>query len=147
MLKRRALLDNREKKKNEGTLRKAPGQKRSATSPPKKAPAKKRKLVKNGKGVKEPTPPKEFALPPITQETEVIIEEPVNPAPHSISSGSGHVAGLNHSSTSLAVVARLENLAEEAASINHPDSSTPDVDAVEAVCAAPMEEAGAESQS
>ncbi|RVW31062.1 hypothetical protein CK203_093507 [Vitis vinifera] len=144
--KRRALLDNREKKKNEGTLRKAPGQKRSATSPPNKAPAKKRRLVKNGKGVKEPTPPKDFALPPITHETEVIIEEPVNPAPHSISSGSGHVAGLNHSSTSLAVVARLANLAKEAASINHPDSPNPDVDAVEAVCAAPMEEAGAESQ-
>ena len=97
--KRRALLDDREKRKNEGTLRKAPGQKRSAASPPKKAPAKKRKLVKNGKGVKEPTPPKEFAPPPITHEAEVIIEEPVNPAPHSISSGSGHVAGLNHSST------------------------------------------------
>ena len=56
--KRRALLDNREKKNNEGTLRKAPGQKRDADSPPKKNPAKKRKLVKNGKGVKEPTPPK-----------------------------------------------------------------------------------------
>ena len=40
--KRRALLDNREKKKNEGTLRKAPGQKRGADSPPNKAPAKKK---------------------------------------------------------------------------------------------------------
>ncbi|RVW84286.1 hypothetical protein CK203_036597 [Vitis vinifera] len=128
--KHRALLDDREKRKNEGTLRKAPGQKRGAASPPKKAPAKKRKLVKNGKGVKEPTPPKEFALPPITHEAEVIIEEPVNPAPHSISSGPGHVAGLNHSSTSLAAVARLANLAEEAASINHPGSPNPDVDAV-----------------
>ncbi|RVW75598.1 hypothetical protein CK203_059085 [Vitis vinifera] len=38
--KRRALLDDREKRKNEGTLRKAPGQKRSAASPPRKAPAK-----------------------------------------------------------------------------------------------------------
>ncbi|RVW83278.1 hypothetical protein CK203_039653 [Vitis vinifera] len=145
--KRRALLDNREKKKNEGTLRKAPGQKREADSLPKKTPAKKRKLVKNGKGVKEPTPPKEFAPPPITHEAEVMIEEPVNPAPHSISSGSGHVAGLNHSSTSFAAVARLANLAEEAASINHPDSRNPDADAAEAVCATPMEEAGAESQS
>ncbi|RVW81411.1 hypothetical protein CK203_035179 [Vitis vinifera] len=84
--KRRALLDDREKRKNEGTLRKAPGQKR-ATSPPKKAPAKKRKLVKNGKGVKEPTPPKEFA-------------------------------SANYSRGG--AVARLANLAEEAASINHP---------------------------
>ncbi|RVX02320.1 hypothetical protein CK203_028431 [Vitis vinifera] len=97
----------------------APGQKRGATSPPNKAPAKKRKLVKNGKGVKEPTPPKEFAPPPITHEAEY----------------------------SLAAVARLANLAEEAASINHPDSPNPDVDAAEAVCATPMEEAGAESQS
>ena len=95
--------------------------------------------------MKEPTPPKIFALPPITHEAEVIIEEPVNPAPHSISSGPGHVAGLNHSSTSLAVVARLANLIEEAASINHSGSPNPDADAAEAVCATPMEEAGAES--
>ncbi|RVW53146.1 hypothetical protein CK203_115778 [Vitis vinifera] len=136
-LKRRTLKNAERswiigEKKNEGTLHKAPGQKRGAASPPNKAPAKKRKLVKNGKGVKEPTPPKDFAPPPITHEAEVIIEEPVNPAPHSISSGSGHVAGLNHSSTSLAAVARLDNLAEEAASINHPDSPNPDVDAAEA---------------
>ncbi|RVW16116.1 hypothetical protein CK203_074336 [Vitis vinifera] len=55
--------------------------------------------------------------------------------------------GAEHSSTSLAAVARLDNLAEEAASINHPDSPNPDVDAAEAVCATPMEEVGAESQS
>ena len=102
-------------------------------------------MKKHGKDVKEPTPPKEFVPPPIIHEVEVMIEEPVNPAPHSISSGSGHLAGLNHSSTSLAAVARLANLADEAASINHPDSPTPDVDAVEAICAAPMEEAGSES--
>ena len=146
--KRRALLEDREKRKNEGTIRKAPGQKRGAPSPPKKTPAKKRKLVKkNGKDVKEPTPPKEFPLPPITHEADVMIEEPVNAAPHSISSGPGHVAGLNPSSTSLAPVARLANLAEEAASINHPGNANPDADAAEAVCATPTEEAGAESQS
>ncbi|RVW98438.1 hypothetical protein CK203_026752 [Vitis vinifera] len=146
--KRRLLVEDREKKKNEGTLRKAPGQKRDADSPPKKTPAKRRKLVKkHGKDVKEPTPPKEFAHPPIIHEAEVMIEEPVNPAPHSVSSGSGHLAGLNHSSTSLAAVAHLANLAEEAASVNHPDSRNPDADAAEAVCATPMEEAGAESQS
>ncbi|KAL6319199.1 hypothetical protein AAG906_013872 [Vitis piasezkii] len=136
--KRRALLEDREKRKNEGTIRKAPGQKRGADSPPKK---------KNGKDVKEPTPPKEFPPPPITHEADVIIEEPVNAAPHSISSGPGHVAGLHHSSTSLAAVARLANVAEEAASINHPGNLNPDVDAAEAVCATPTEEAGAESQS
>ncbi|RVW52638.1 hypothetical protein CK203_068767 [Vitis vinifera] len=105
--KRRLLLEDREKKKNEGTLRKAPGQKRDADSPPKKTPAKRRKLVKKmgREGREEPTPPMEFAPPPIIHEAEVMIEEPVNAAPHSISSGSGHLAGLNHSSTSLAAVA------------------------------------------
>ena len=103
--------------------------------------------MKNGKGVKELTPPREFTPPPIIHEAEVIIEEPVNPAPHSVSSGSRHIAGLNHSSTPLAAVARPANLAEEAASINHPDSPNPDVNAAEAICAAPMEEAGTESQS
>ncbi|KAL6349980.1 hypothetical protein AAG906_002087 [Vitis piasezkii] len=146
--KRRMLLEDREKRKNEGTIRKAPGQKRDAPSPPKKAPARKKRLVKkNGKGVKEPLPPKEFPPPQITHEADVIIEEPVNAAPHSISSGPGHVAGLNHSSTSLAAVARLANVAEEAASINHPGNLNPDADAAEAVCATPTEEAGAESQS
>ena len=101
--------------------------------------------MKNGKGVKEPTPPKEFAPSPITHEAGVIIGEPVNPAPHSISSGPRHVAGLNHSGTSLAAVARLANLAEEAASINHSGSPNPDTDAAEAVCATSMEEVGAES--
>nr|CAN79631.1 hypothetical protein VITISV_038057 [Vitis vinifera] len=123
--KRRALLEDREKRKNEGIIRKAPGQKRSAPSPPKKAPAKKRRLVKkNGKGVNEPLPPKEFPPPPITHEADVIIEEPMNAAPHSISSGPGRIAGLNHSSTSLAAVAHLANVAEEAASINHPGGSS-----------------------
>ena len=146
--KRPLLLEDREKKKNEGTLRKAPGQNRHADSPPEKIPAKRRKLVKkNGKDLKEPSPPMEFAPPPIIHEAEVMIEEPVNAAPHSISSGSRHLAGLNHSSTSLAAVACLANLAEEAASVNHPDSRNPDADAAEAVCATPMEEAGAESQS
>ncbi|KAL6338861.1 hypothetical protein AAG906_024011 [Vitis piasezkii] len=68
-------------------------------SPSTRSPEK-RKLVKNGKGVKEPIPPKEFVPPPITHEVEVMIEEPVNPTPPSISSGSGHVAGLNHSGPS-----------------------------------------------
>ena len=71
----------------------------------------------------------------------------MNATPHSISSGPGHVAGLNHSSTSLVAVARLASVAEEAASINHPGNLNPDVEAAEAICATPMEEAGAESQS
>ncbi|KAL6330818.1 hypothetical protein AAG906_009246 [Vitis piasezkii] len=55
--KRRALLEDRDKRKNEGTIRKAPGQKRGADSAPKETPAKKRKLVKKyGKDVKDPLP-------------------------------------------------------------------------------------------
>ncbi|KAL6322419.1 hypothetical protein AAG906_007973 [Vitis piasezkii] len=73
-----------------------------------------------------------------------MIEEPVNAAPHSISSGPGRIAGLNHSGPSLAVIARLANAAEEAASINRPGNLNPDADAVEA---SPTEEAGAESES
>ncbi|RVX18272.1 hypothetical protein CK203_006450 [Vitis vinifera] len=143
--RRRKLLEDRDQRKNEGTIRKAPGQKRGPDSPPKKTPAKRRKLVKkHGKDVKEPTPPKEFPPPQITYEGEVMIEEPVNAAPHSISSGPGRMSGLNHSGTSLAAVARLANVAEEAASINRPGNLNPDADAAETT---PLEEAGAESQS
>ncbi|RVW97256.1 hypothetical protein CK203_025969 [Vitis vinifera] len=113
--KRRLLLEDREKKKNEGTLRKAPGQKRDADSPPKKTPAKRRKLVKkNGKDVRSPLLPWNLLLRPL------------------FTRRSG---------------CALANLAEEAASVNHPDSRNPDADAAEAVCATPMEEVGVESQS
>ena len=143
--RRRKLLEDRDQKKTEGTIRKAPGQKRGPDSPPKKTSGKRRKLVKkHGKDVKEPTPPKEFPPPQITYEGEVMIEEPVNAAPHSISSGPGRISGLNHSGTSLAAVARLANVAEEAASINRPGNLNPDADAAETT---PLEEAGAESQS
>ncbi|RVW72265.1 Brassinosteroid LRR receptor kinase BRL3 [Vitis vinifera] len=57
------------------------------------------------------------------------------------------IQSCRHLSTSLAAVARLANLAEEVASVNHPDSRNPDADVAEAVCATPMEEVGAESQS
>ncbi|RVW43444.1 hypothetical protein CK203_070411 [Vitis vinifera] len=121
--KRRALLVDRERRKKEGTLRKAPGKKRSTSSPPTGAPTKKKKKTSNkGKEVKLSTPPKEFVRPPITYENEVTIKEPENPLPPSISSGPGHVAGLNHSGPSLSAAARLALLAEEAASINTPGS-------------------------
>ena len=153
--KRRALLDDREKRKKEGTLRKALGKKRSASSTPVGAPAKKKKKTSNkGKEVKLPTPPKEFVRPLITYEKEVTIKELENPLPPSISSGPGHVAGLNHSGSFLSAAARLAILAEEAASINTPGSPHPDAGAVEAVCAdvsplmaTPMGEMGAERQS
>ncbi|RVW85877.1 hypothetical protein CK203_035327 [Vitis vinifera] len=68
-----------------------------------------------------------------------MIEEPVNAAPHSISSGPGRMSGLNHSGPSLVAAARLANVAEEAASINRPGNLNPDADAAET---APLEEAG-----
>ena len=119
------------------------------------APAKKKKkTLDKGKEVKIPTPPNEFVIPPITYEKELTIQEPENPLSPSISSGPGHVAGLNHSGPSLSAAARLALLAEEAASINQPSSPHPDVDTVEAICAevlplmaTPMEEMGAENQS
>ncbi|RVW72593.1 hypothetical protein CK203_050605, partial [Vitis vinifera] len=130
-------------KKTEGTIRKAPGQKRGPDSPPKKTSGKRKLVKKHGKDVKEPTPPKEFPPPQTTYEGEVMIEEPVNAAPHSISSGPGRMSGLNHSGLPYAA-ARLANVAEEAASINRPGNLNPDADAAET---APLEEAGAESQS
>ena len=73
-----------------------------------------------------------------------MIEEPINAAPHSISSGPGRMSGLNHSGPSLVAAARLANVAEEAASINHPGNLNPDANAAETT---PLEEAGVESQS
>ncbi|RVW32665.1 hypothetical protein CK203_076528 [Vitis vinifera] len=79
-----------------------------------------------------------------TYEGEVMIEEPVNAAPHSISSGPGRMSGLNHSGPSLVAAARLANVAEEAASINRPGNLNPDADAAET---APLEEAGQKAKS
>ena len=108
---RKARLTDREVKRKEGLLRKAPSGKRFAPSPA-GAPAKKKKKVSlKGKEVKLPTPPKEFVIPPVTYEKEVTIQEPENPLSPSISSGPGHVAGLNHSGPSLSAAARLALLA------------------------------------
>ena len=152
--KRRALLDDRERRKKEGTLRKAPGQKRSASSPPAGAPAKKKKKTsEKGKEVEIPPPPKEVVIPPSTYVKEVTIKEPKNPVPVSVSSGPGHLAGLNHSGPSMPAAVRLALVVEEATSINQPSSPHPDADAAEASCAVvspsmatPMEEMGAENQ-
>ena len=153
--KRQALLDDREGRKKEGTLPKAPGKKRSATSLSGEAPAKKRKLVLHNKGkeIKLPTPPKELVIPPSTYVKEVTIREPKVPPLPSVSSGPGHLAGLNHSGPSQSVAERLTLLAEEATSINQPGSPHPDADATGASCAVasplsapPREEVGSESQ-
>ena len=152
--KHRALFDDRERRKKEGTLRKAPGKKRSASSPPAGAPAKKKKKIgEKGKEVEIPSPPKEVVIPPSTYVKEVAIKEPENPVPVSVSSGPGHLAGLNHSGPSMSAAGHLALVVEEATSINRPSSPHPDADAVKASCAAvsrpvatPMEEMGAENQ-
>ena len=135
-------------------MRKAPGGKRPASSPPAGAPAKKKKKVSNkGKEVKLPTPPKKFVIPPSTYVKEVTIREPEVPPLPSVSSGSGRLAGLNHSGPSLSVVGHLALLAEEATSINQPGSPHPDADTAGGSCAAasppmapPTEDMGAENQ-
>ncbi|RVX18521.1 hypothetical protein CK203_006778 [Vitis vinifera] len=142
--KRRALLDNREKKKTKEPFGRLPD--RNAAQPLlQKNSSEKEEAGEEWEGVKEPTPPKEFAPPPITHEAEVIIEEPVNPAPHSISSGSGHVAGLNHQYL-LAAVARLAIWLRK---LRPSTIRTPLLRMSMQLkpFATPMEEAGAESQS
>ncbi|RVW43992.1 hypothetical protein CK203_113537 [Vitis vinifera] len=89
-LKRLMLKDGEsswriEIRKNEGTIRKAPGQKRGPDLLQRKLQEKRKLVKKHGKDVKEPTPPKEFPPPQITYEGEVMIEEPVNAAPHILS--------------------------------------------------------------
>ena len=151
---RKARFNKREVKRQEGLLGKAPGDKRLVSSPPADAPAKKKKNISNkGKEVKLPTPPKEFVISPSTYVKEITIREPNHPVLPSISSGSGRLAGLNHSGPSLSVAGRLALLAEEATSINQPGSPHSDADVAGAPCAAalppmapPMEEMGAESQ-
>ena len=155
--KRQALLDDREGRRKKGTLQKAPGKKPSAPSLPAGAPAKKKnkkKLVLNkGKEIKLPTPPKEVVMSPPTFVKEITIREPELPALPSISSGSGRLAGLNHSGPSVPASGRLTLLAEKATSVNQPGSPHPDADAAGAFCAEalpptapPTEEMGAKSQ-
>ena len=114
---------------------------------------KKGKVTEKGKAVKIPTSPKEVVIPPSTYVKEVIIKEPENPVPVSVSSGPGHLAGLNHSGPSMSAAGRLALVIKEATSINRPNSPHPDADEAEASCAAvsppaatQMEEMGAGNQ-
>ncbi|RVX10501.1 hypothetical protein CK203_016863 [Vitis vinifera] len=68
-------------------------------------------------------------MPPSTFVKEITIRELEVPPLPSVSSGSGRLAGLNHSGPSLLVAGRLALLAEEATSINQPGSPHPDADA------------------
>ena len=136
-------------------MRKAPGKKRSAPSLPAGAPPKKKKklVLNKGKEIKLPTPPKEVVMPPPTFVKEITIREPELPALPYISSGSGRLAGLNHSGPSVPAAGRLALLAEEATSVNQPGSLHPNADVAGASCAETLsfvvplpEETGTESQ-
>ena len=133
-------LNEREEKRQEGLLRKAPGGKRPASSPPAGAPAKKKKklVLNKGKEIKLPTPPKEVVIPPSTFVKEITIREPDHPVLPFVSSHFGHLMGLNHSGPSVPVAGRLALLVEEATSVNQPCSPHPDADATGASCAETM---------
>ncbi|RVW70354.1 hypothetical protein CK203_048717 [Vitis vinifera] len=151
---RKARLNVREEKRQEGTLRKAPGDKRPASLPPTSAPAKKKKKVLNkGKEIKLPTPPKEIVIPPPTFVKEITIRMPDPSVLPSVSSSSEHIACLNGSGPSVPAARRLALLAEEATSVNQPGSPHPDADVAGASCTetlppmAPLKkETGAENQ-
>ena len=90
---RKARLNVREEKRQEGTLWKAPGNKRPTSSPPAGAPAKKKKKVLNKiKEIKLPTPPTEVVIPPPTFVKGIIIRTSYPSVLPSISSSSGHIA-------------------------------------------------------
>ena len=152
---RKARLNVREVKRQEGTLQKAPGDKRLAFPPPAGAPAKKKKkkVLNKGKKIKLPTPPKEVVIPPPTFVKEITIRTPDPSVLPSVSSGFGHIACLNGSGPSVPKARRLALLVEEATSVNQPGSPHPDADVAGASfaktlppTAPPTEETGAESQ-
>ena len=162
---RKTLLNAREERRQERTLRKAPGDKRSAPSPPTGAPmGKKKKVSSKGKTIKPPTPTKGVVIksPVPTKGIEIISPAPIkgiiirSPTPSglsSVSSGSGCLAGLNGSGPSIPAAVRMALLAEEATSVCQPGSSPPDADVAGASCAEtlppmapPREKTGAEKQ-
>ena len=128
-------------------MRKAPGDKCSAPSPPTGAPTgkKKKKVFSKGKAIKPPTPTNEVVIKSPTPTKEIEIKSPApikgiiirSPAPSglpSVSSGSGHIACLNGSGPSMPAAERLALLAEEATSVCQPSSSPPDAGVAEASC-------------
>ena len=152
---RKALLNEQEEKRQEGTLRKAPGDKRSAPTPLAGVPArkKKKKVLNKGKEIKLPTPPKEVVIPSPTFVKGIIIRMPDPSVLPSVSNSSGHIACLNGSGPSVPAARRLALLAEEANLVNQPGSPHPDADVVGASCTETLshmtpltEQTGVESQ-
>ena len=135
-------------------MRKAPGDKRSASFPPTGAPAKKKKKVPTkGKAIKLPTPEKGVVIKSPAPIKGVVIKPPAPTSLPSVSSGSGRLASLNESGSSMPTTERMALLAEEATSVYQPGSSPSDAGVAEASCAEtlppmapPMEETGVEEQ-
>ncbi|RVX22177.1 hypothetical protein CK203_000999 [Vitis vinifera] len=129
---RRALLNEREERRQEGTLRRAPGDKHPAPFPPARAPTgKKKKVPTKGIVIRSPA---SFGLP-------------------SILSDSVRIPGQNGSGPSMPEAERLALLARVETSVDQPGSRHPDADVAGASCpdplpltAPPMEEMGAERQ-
>ena len=94
-----------------------------------------------------------MVIPPPTFVKGVTIRTPDPSVLPSVSSGSAHITCLNGSGPSMSATRRLVLLAEEATSMNQPDSPHPDADAVGASstgtlppAVSPTEETGVESQ-
>ena len=119
-------------------MRKALGDKRPASPPPAGALDKKKKkqVFNKGKEIKLSSPPKEVVIPPPTFVRGITIRTPDLSVLPSVSSGSRHIAYLNGSGPSVPVPAarRLALLAEEATSVNQPDSPYPDANVAGASC-------------
>ena len=127
---RKVRPNEREEKRQEGLLRKAPGGKRPASSPPIGAPTKKKKklVLNKGKEIKLSTPPKEVVIPPPTFVKEITIRESDHPVLPSVSSGSECLAGLNHSGPSVPVPLPEEVRIGEARHVSswgNPDGDNP----------------------
>ena len=105
---RRALLNKREERRQEGTLRRAPGDKRSAPFPPTGASAgKKKKVPTKGIAIKSPAPTK-----------GIVIRSPAPSNLPSISSDSVRIPGQNGSGPSMPMAERLALLAEAETSVD-----------------------------
>ena len=126
-----ALLNQREEKMQEGTLRRAPGDKRPARFPPAGASAGKKKKVPT-KGI-------------------MIRSPALSLSPASLSDSSKRIPSQNGSGPSVPATERLTLLAKEETSMDQPGTPHPDADVVRASCpdpmlltAPPMQEKGAE---
>ncbi|RVW33007.1 hypothetical protein CK203_107566 [Vitis vinifera] len=123
---RKALLNEREERRQEGTLQKAPSDKRSVPSPLAGAPAgKNKKVPTKGKAIKPPTPTKGVVIKSLAPTNGIVISSPTpmkgiiisSPAPSglpSVSSDSARITGLNKSGPSMPAAERMTLLAEEA---------------------------------